>query len=314
MPLDPQVRAYLDTLAAAKLTPTEQLTPAAAREQMIAASAALGPSEPVHAVEDRWIAGPGGDVPVRIYRPSAERPQPALVYFHGGGWAVGSVATHDGYCRALCNAAGVAIVSVDYRLAPEHPFPAAADDAYATLLGVARLSSDWGIDVSRLAVGGDSAGGNLAAAAALMARDRGGPPLALQLLIYPVTDAGCDTPSYRENEEGYGLTRASMLWFWDQYAPRPEDRANPYAAPLATADFSGLPPAIIITAEYDPLRDEAEAFAARLRDAGVPVELTRYDGMIHGFVRRLVLFDRAREALGQVAAGLRRGLVGATID
>jgi acetyl esterase len=308
MPVDPQVRAYLDAMAAANLPPAETLTPQQAREQMIVSSAALGPSEAVHAVEDRYLAGPSGDVPARVYRPSADRPLPALVYFHGGGWVAGSVATHDGYCRALCNASGVAIISVDYRLAPEHPFPAAIDDAFWATQSVARLAAELGLDPQRLAVGGDSAGGNLAAATAIMARDRGGPRLAMQLLIYPVIDAACDTPSYRENAEGYGLTRASMQWFWQQYAPSSKDRANPYCAPLRCAELTGLPPAVILTAEYDPLRDEAEAYAARLRAAGVHVELTRYGGMIHGFVRRLALFDQARRALVQVADALRTGL------
>jgi acetyl esterase len=308
MPLDPQVRTYLDTLAAANLPPVETLTPEEARRQMIVASVALGPAEAVYAVEDRWIDGAADKLPVRIYRPSGARPLPVLVYFHGGGWVVGSVATHDGYCRALSNAAGVAIVSVDYRLAPEHCFPAAAEDAYAATKAIASLAAELGLDPQRLAVGGDSAGGNLAAAVALMARDRSGPSLAMQLLIYPVTDAACDTPSSRENAAGYGLTSTAMQWFWRQYAPQAEDQAHPYAAPLRAADLRHLPPAVILTAEYDPLRDEAEDYAHRLEAASVRVKLTRYDGMIHGFVRRLVQFDRAREALADTAAALRQGL------
>jgi acetyl esterase len=210
----------------------------------------------------------------------------------------------------LTNAAGVAVVSVDYRLAPEHPFPAAPDDAYAAVAWLAEPANaaGLGLDPSRLAVGGDSAGGNLAAVVARRARDRGGPRLALQLLIYPVTDAALDTPSYHENADGYMLTRTAMEWYWDQYVPDLTRRSDPDASPLRAADLSGLAPALVLTAGHDVLRDEAEAYARRLDAAGVPVRLVRYPGMIHGFLRRYTVFEQGKIALGVVAETLRDAL------
>jgi acetyl esterase len=231
-----------------------------------------------------------------------------LVYFHGGGWVIGSIETHDALCRELTMEAGVVVVSVEYRLAPEHKFPAAADDAYAAVRWVAQHAAELGIDPARIGVGGDSAGGNLAAVVALQARDLGGPPLALQLLIYPITCDDLGTPSYVENAEGYMLTRADMAWFWSQYLSDPAQGDDPRVSPLRAGDLSGLPPAFILTAEYDPLRDEAEAYAARLEQAGVPVRMRRYDGMIHGFLRRLTLLDQGRVALDEVAKGIRDAL------
>src|SRR5213078_1916119 len=200
---------------------------------------------------------------------------------------------------------GCLVVSVDYRLAPEHRFPAAPEDCYAATRWLAEHAGSLGGDKGRIAVGGDSAGGNLAAVVALMARDRGGPKLAFQLLVYPATDTDFETRSYRENSEGYFLTRADMVWFWNHYAPRDEDRRNPYAAPLRAASLRGLPPALVITAEFDPLRDEGEAYGARLRDAGNQVLVKRYPGMIHGFFGMGTLLTQARTATKEAAGALR---------
>ncbi len=308
MPLDPQVEKLLAEMAAAALPPINELSPAEARQQMIDASAALGKPQAVESVEDHTIRGSGGEIPVRIYRPAGER-LPVVVYFHGGGWVIGSLNTHDGYCRALANAAPAIVVSVDYRLAPEHKFPAAAEDAYDATCWASENAGAIGGRSGPLAVAGDSAGGNLAAAVALMARDRRGPAIGCQALIYPITDGDFDTPSYHNFATGYFLTRDAMIWFWEQYCAAETDRRHAYLSPLRAENLRGLPPALVITAEYDPLRDEGEAFAAQLRAAGTDVRLTRYDGMIHGFARRLNLFDQAQTALDEVADSLRRWLL-----
>jgi acetyl esterase len=242
---------------------------------------------------------------VRIYTPAGSGPFPVLVFFHGGGWVIGDLDTQDGACRALANGAGCLVVSVGYRLAPEHKFPAAPDDTYAATKWVAANAASINADPARIAVGGDSAGGNLTAVTAQMARQRGGPRLAFQLLIYPVTDGACDTASYRDNADGYLLTKEMMLWFWNHYVRNPEERFNSMASPLRAQSLKGLPPALVQTAEFDPLRDEGEAYAARLQEAGVPVKLTRYDGMIHGFFGMASVIDRATTAIGEAAEALR---------
>lgn len=285
MPLDPNVKAILDEMAAQGGPAFHEVSPEASRE-MYRELQLSGEPEPVEAVADRTIPGPGGDIPVRVYTPKGDPPLPVLVFFHGGGFVIGDLETHDGECRALTNAAGCIVVAVDYRLAPEHKFPAAVDDAFVATEWVAANAASIGADANRVAVGGDSAGGNLAAVVAQMAKDRGGPQLALQLLIYPATDYGFDTVSHTENADGYLLTKDMMEWFQDQYLPSEEDGADPRLSPLRADDLSGLPPALVITAEFDPLRDEGEAYAARLADAGVPANGTRYDGMIHGFFPR----------------------------
>jgi acetyl esterase len=314
MPLDPQVSSYLMRLAALNLQPMSAQTPEEARALMQAETLGLGPPPPVGRIIDRTIPGPAGAIGIRITRPrdAGDGPLPALVFFHGGGWVVGSIATHDALCRALTNAAGVAVVSVEYRLAPEHQCPAAAMDAYAATAWVAQHAPEFGIDPERIAVGGDSAGGNLAAVTAVLARDRGGPPLAFQLLIYPITNDDLNTSSYLEFAADYMLTREAMAWYWDQYEPRRSVRRIPYASPLRANDLGNLPPALVVTAEYDVLRDEGEAYARRLEEAGVPTRLIRYDGLIHGFLRRTQLFDRARVALDEIAGLLRDALRGAS--
>ena len=312
MPLDPQARALLDQIAASGLQPSHLLSVAEARDMQLVRKRMLGGEPPPIAnVAERSIPGPAGPIPIRVYTPDGSAPFGVVVYFHGGGWVAGNLDTHDDICRALANEAGCVVASIDYRLAPEHKFPAAAEDAYAATCWVAEHAAEIGGDPARLAVGGDSAGGNLTAMVALMARDRRGPAIAHQLLIYPVTDYSFDTPSYRDNAEGYLLTRAGMEWYWGHYLASDADGDNPYASPLRARDLGGLPPALVITAEYDPLRDEGEAYAKRLREAGVPVMSTCYPGMIHSFFGQFQLLDQGKEAIRQ-AGGALKAAFGAT--
>jgi len=306
MPLDPEVKDFLERLAAAKLPPINEMTIADARAQMDLSTRFLGALPRVGRVEDRTIPGSGGDLKVRIINPkdAGPEPRPILVYLHGGGWVLGNLDSHENVCRALANAAGMIVVNVDYRLAPEHRFPAATEDAYAALAWAAANASEIGGDARRIAVGGDSAGGNLAAVACLMARERGGPRLAVQVLAYPIIDSDLDKPSYREFAEGYFLTHAEMAWYWEQYVENLDDRRHPHASPGLAADLSGLPAAFVITAEFDVLRDEGEAYARRLQEAGVPVTLRRYEGMIHGFVRRYPFFRQGKLAIEEIAREL----------
>jgi acetyl esterase len=306
VPLDPQVRIILDQMIASGLKPFNEVSVEEARAAMLALAGANGEIEPIARLEDRTLPGPRGDIPVRIYTPDGKPPFPILVYFHGGGWVVGGIATHDNLCRQLANGAGAVVVSVDYRLAPEHPFPAAPEDCYAAARWIAQNAHTLGGDPGRIAVGGDSAGGNLAAVVSLMARDRGGPPLVHQLLIYPVVDAPCDNVSYRDNAKDYLLTAEMMDWFWNHYVGTGTADRHLLACPLRAASLRGLPPALVFTAEFDPLRDEGEAYAARLREEGVPVRLERYDGMIHGFFGMTALLEQARHAVDDAAATLKR--------
>ena len=305
MPLDPQAQAVLDRMVAAGIRPAHTLTIEEARQALAATHALAGEPEPVQRVENRVMPGPGGDLPLRLYTPSGSGPFPTLVFFHGGGWIRGSLDTHDALCRSLANQAGCLIVSIDYRLSPEARFPAAVDDCYAATRWVADQAATFNGDPRRIAVGGDSAGGNLAAVVALLARDRGGPPLLYQVLIYPVTNYAFDTPSYHQNGTGYNLTRDAMIYYWSLYLGSEADGQNPLASPLKAPDLRGLPPALVITAEYDPLRDEGLAYADRLRAAGVPVVSTCYEGVFHGFLGLAALIDKGRQAIEEVAAGLR---------
>jgi len=305
MGVDPQARVLLDQIAAIGGPQIHQATVDEAR-QMIAAMAAFAGEPPsIAKVESRTVPGPAGEISLRVFTPEGAAPHPVLVYFHGGGWVIGGLDTHDVPCRDLANRAGCIIVSVDYRLAPEHKFPAAPEDCYAATRWVAENAASIGADPGRLAIGGDSAGGNLAAVVALMARDRGGPRIVHQLLIYPVTDVGQDTVSYRENADGYLLSAADMAWFWNHYLATPAEGENPYASPLRARFLRGLPPAHVITAELDPLRDEGEQYAARLKDAGVEVQLTRYDGMIHGFFGLGAVLAQGKKAMEEAAERLR---------
>jgi acetyl esterase len=305
MALDRQVELLLAQAARAGGTPMHLQTPDEARATMLAQSAALGKPEAVAKIENRSVPGPEVDIPVRLYNPAAEGPSPALVFFHGGGWVIGSIETHDNLCRSIANAAGCVVVSVEYRLAPEHTFPAGIEDAYAATCWTVEHADRLGVDPRRVAVGGDSAGGNLAAVVSLMARGRHGPSLALQVLLYPITDRDLDTPSYLKYADGHLLTRDGMAWFWNHYLPEGVSPRHPYVSPLRADDLSGLPPALVITAECDPLCDEGNAYAKRLQQAGVPVTLSCYPGMIHGFVRRNRLLDHGQRGLEQVAAALR---------
>jgi acetyl esterase len=303
MPLDPQARLVIDQVAALGLPPNHTVSPQQARINMKMRPRAAGPE--VAKVEDHRIPGPGLQIPVRIYTPMGPGPFPVLVWFHGGGWVVGDLDTADPTARHLTVGAGCVTVSVDYRLAPETKFPGAADDCYAATVWAAQNAARINGDPRRLAVGGDSAGGNLAAVVSLMARDRGTPPLVYQLLVYPVTARNFDTDSYRRNAEGYMLTRDAMQWYWDHYMRTADDAANPYAAPLAAQNLGNLPPALVITAEYDPLCDEGEAYAKRLQEAGVPTTCSRYDGMIHGFFGMPAVLDKGKQAVTDAVAALR---------
>jgi acetyl esterase len=264
-----------------------------------------GPGEPVAEVRDLEIAAPSCSIPARLYRPEGAQPLPLIVYLHGGGWTIGSIESFDTVVRALANAAGAIVVSVEYRLAPEAPFPAALEDSLCAVRWLAANAAELGADPTRMAIAGDSAGGNLATVVAR--RLRGEVDLRAQVLIYPVTDAGCNTASYREFGEGHGLTAASMHRFWNLYL-NGADGTDPDASPLRAEDLAGLPPAFVLTAGFDPLRDEGEAYAEALREAGVEVEVRRFEGAIHGFWRWLAVTEQSRLAVDEVAAALRTRL------
>ena len=254
------------------------------------------------------MQGDGGSVLVRLYFPDPPPPHPAVMFLHGGGWALGSVERSDTLCRALCRASGMLIASVGYRLSPEHQFAAGLDDAYAALCWLDANAAEIGAVPGKLAVCGDSAGGNLAAAVALMARDKRGPQIALQVLIYPALDPTLSEASMARLSSGYGLTRADMQYFWELYLPGQDDSANPYVSPLLEKDLSGVAPALVITAEYDPLVDEGERYAALLRNAGVPVRTVRYPGLIHGFISYLGRIDAAKSAIDECASALANAM------
>jgi len=308
MALDPQVQVLLDQMAAAGQTAFHSQTPADARKAMGAMIEVLGPGPAVHKVEDRKIPGPGADIPLRIYTPSGN-PNGILVYFHGGGWVVGDLATYDYVCRALTNEAGCTVVSVDYRLAPEHKFPAGPDDCYAATQWVSKNAASLGSDADHIAVGGDSAGGNLAAVISLMARDRGGPRIRHQMLIYPALDAAMNTASQKEfTADGFVLSKLDMEWFWGHYLKSPKDGENPYASPHRAKDLNNLPPAHIITASHVPLRDEGEAYAELLKKAGNKVKLKRYAGVVHGFFSLQAAIDQGKTANRELAEELKASL------
>jgi acetyl esterase len=303
MPLDPQVKALLDMTKG--LLSFSELSPDAARKQSSEMRALRNAQPPAVAhVEDRRIPGPAGSIPTRIYTPSGNGPFPVLVYYHGGGFVIGDLESHDGVCRQLTNGAGCVTVAVDYRLAPEAKFPAAVDDCYAATRWVSEHAAQLNADPNRLAVGGDSAGGNLAAVISTMARDRKTPKIVFQLLIYPATDITCAAPSHKTNTE-YILTPADIRWFMGHYLRSDDDRRNPLASPLFTASFKGLPPAMIITAEFDPLRDEGEDYGRKLREAGVPVQVSRYEGMVHGFISMSDMIDKGKAGIAEAAAALK---------
>jgi acetyl esterase len=302
MPFHPQVQAIRDQLEADQAPGLYTLSIEEARARDVrGAITTAGQVEPVALVRDLVIPGPAGDIAARIYHGDGTSELPALVYFYGGGWSLGTLDTSDAVCRMITNRAGCASIAVSYRLAPENKFPSAVEDCYAGTAWVAAHAGELGIDASRLAVGGDSSGGNLAAAVTLLARERGGPSLVHQLLVYPNTDYAGGTDSVREINDQYFFNSKSINWYWSMYLASAQDGENPLASPLRATDLSGLPAATVITAELDPLRDEAELYGRRLAEAGVPTEIIRYDGMMHGFFTMIGVLDTAREAVGTAA-------------
>ena len=312
MALDPQAQAVLDLVVKSGRPAYHTLSPKEARQLFRDTRPASTPAPPaIGSVRNVTADGPHGPIPLRVYRPAGVADStllPAYVSFHGGGWVIGDLDTHDVLGRQLTAESGASVVSVEYRLAPEHKFPAAIDDAWAATRWVVAHAGELGLDGRRLAVGGDSAGGNLAAVVSLLARDAGGPAIALQVLIYPVTDLAAETGSYRDFADGYLLTRDSMRWFAAHYLATRDQAADWRASPLRAPSLAGLPPALVVTAGFDPLRDEGEAYARRLRDAGVRVDAVGYGGMIHGFVPMGRLIDTAALAVTLVAGSLRLAL------
>ena len=308
--LDPQAKSYLDLLASLGAPPLHSLQAPQARVAYKKARAIAQPEPPrVAAVTNLSATGPGGEIPLRAYRPqgsNATQVLPVLVFLHGGGWTIGDLDTHDVACREICNRASCAVIAVDYRLAPEHRFPAAVEDTIVAIRWVAAHAGELALDARRIAVGGDSAGGNLAAVAALILRDAGGPALVLQLLIYPATDFRCNTPSHAQNGSGYLLTREAIDYFSNSYLSAPQDGNDWRASPALAASFRGLPPAFVLTAGYDPLRDEGAQYAQLLRDGGVPVEYVCFDAQIHGFITMSKVIDAATVAFDRCAGALKR--------
>jgi acetyl esterase len=304
--LHPQVRLMRDMRAAAGVPQLYTLSLAEARKaDLESIRAAAGTGEPVAAVVDLKYPGPAGDLAVRVYRPAGDAPLPVVVYFYGGGWTLGSIDTADGIARTLANAVPAAVVVPGYRLAPEHPFPAAVEDCYAAVSWVASAAASFGGDPGRIAVAGDSSGGNLAAVVSMLARDRGGPRLAGQALVYPNTDYTARDGSLRENTDPWLFNATSVDWYWSHYLRSPDDGRDPRVSPALARDHSGLPPALVVTAEFDPLRDQGERYADALERSGVPVERHRYEGMVHGFFVATGALDAARDAQTLVAHRLR---------
>jgi acetyl esterase len=305
--LHPQCKAFLDQLASMGGTPLHEMAPLDARGMTLPPDLG-GPEQPIHRVVDRSVPGPSGQIPVRVYTPTPASRHPGLIYFHGGGFVLGTLDSADRACRDLAHLAGRVVVSVDYRLAPEHPFPAAVEDADAATRYVVQHADEFGIDASQVAVGGESAGGNLAAVTALKCRHGLSPALTFQLLIYPQVDFADDSPSMREFATGHFLTSGLLAYFERHYLRTAADRRHQDVSPL-TADLRGLPPAFVQTAECDPLRDQGEAYARKLEQAGVPVTLKRYEGMIHPFFSLAGIIDDGRVAIADAAAALKTAAV-----
>jgi acetyl esterase len=312
MSLNPVMKAILDQMAAQPAPKMWQMSPSDGRLAFTALMQFAGPQNvPIGRVADLKATGPHGDIPLRSYTPvaAAKGPLPTLVFYHGGGFVIGNLDTHDGLCRMIANESGARVIAVDYRLAPEHKFPAAVDDSDAALTWVASHASELGVNASRLAVGGDSAGGGLAAVVAQMARDRGGPKLAYQLLLFPVTQIGGETRSMRERAEGFFLEKATLDWFYSHYMGSGGDRNDVRASPLLAKSFAGLPPAYVVAAGYDPLHDEGVAYAEKLKSAGVPVSVADYPDLVHDFIYMQAVLPQAGEALRAAAGALRAALV-----
>jgi acetyl esterase/lipase len=304
-PLQPDVQLLLDAMAAMNLPPLESMSPEAAREFIQASTAMRPPGPAVGEIADGTLPGAAGDLAYRLYRPATAGPHPVVVYFHGGGWVLGNEQSDDPFCRDLCAQSGCLIVSVNYRHAPEHRFPAAPEDGFAAVRWVAENAASLGGVPGPLSVAGWSAGGNIAAIVCQMARHAGGPAIAGQLLVTPVTDCDFNWPSYRDNADGYILTTPLMHWFWDHYA-EPSERANPKASPLRATDLSGLPPAMVVTCEFDPLRDEGAAYAEALSAAGVDVRHLSCRGQIHTSLTAVGVVISGAPARVEMGAALRR--------
>ena len=305
MSLAPEIKAFLEAGAAAGLPQVWEAPVDIIRKNTQSRPALAGPVEPVHEVINRFIPGPTADLPIRIYRPTSHNSAPAIVYFHGGGWVLNFLDIYDASLSRLANQTGATIISVNYQKAPEHPFPTPFDDCYATLEWVIAHAGELRIDTARIGVAGDSAGANLASGVALKARDNH-VALAFQLLIYPCNGRDFETDSYLNNATGYGLSTQAMRWFWEQYLQSSEDHFNPYAVPMQASTFEGVAPAIIITAQYDPLLSDGEQYAQLLQRDGVSVFYKEYAGMIHGFFTNMAVTPTAREAIDLVAVEIKR--------
>jgi len=306
MPLDHDAEILIKMIQEANRPTFESVGAVAARDLYMAGRKALSPDPmPIAETRDVAIPGSGGPIPARLYRSAKNGTLPVLVFLHGGGWVVGNIDSHEAMCRHLANRAECAVLSVDYRMGPEHKFPAAVEDCFAATVWTAGNAAALGVDPGRLAVGGDSAGGNLAAVVSLLARDKRAPRISCQILIYPATDAAMRHDSVARYAEGYVLTRATMRWFYEQYLRTPDDAADWRVSPLLAPDLSRLPPAYVLTAGYDPLCDEGDAYAARLAAAGVPVTHRRFPGQVHGFVTNGRVIRAAETALDEAAAALK---------
>lgn len=311
MPLDPLLKAFLDQMETQGGPKLWELDPPAARELFTALLQLAGPKDiPIGRVASLAVPGPAGEILARSYTPVAGGgdPMPALVFFHGGGFVIGSVDTHDGLCRMLANMSACRVISIEYRLSPEHKFPAAVEDAFVAVTWIEKNAAQLGVDANRLAVGGDSAGASLAAVVSHMARDAGAPKLAFQMLLFPVTHIDANTVSRREFAEGYFLEGRTLAWFFDHYFLPESDRNQPQASPLRAERFKGLPPAYIMVAGFDPLHDEGVAYAEKLRTAGVPVTVDNYPDMVHDFIYLQAVLPEAAEALGTAAKALKSAL------
>ena len=310
MPLDPQVKRILADDQKLGLPAYHRLSPSRARQQMLNTSPPVDPKLSAAQVKDMTIPGPDAALPIRCYYPRGDPPFPVVIYFHGGGWVMGNLDTHHAICHALAHTSGCLVVAVDYRLAPEHKFPAATQDAYTATCWVSHNADQIGADADRMAIMGESAGATLSTVTCMTIRERGGPRLALQVLVYPVTDCSFHTRSHKKYVDGYMLTREMMKWIWNHYLTDPKEAEDPYVSPLRAKNLGDLPRALVLTAEYDPLCDEGEAYVWRLKKAGVKVRHSRYEGVVHGFFRMTGRVDRARQALQEVSSFLKKGLHG----
>jgi acetyl esterase/lipase len=311
MPLDPLVKGFLDQLTAAPGPKMWEMSPTDARAAFAVMMQLVGPKDvPIGKIENLVVPGPGGDIPIRVYAPVAGGgdPLPALIYFHGGGFVIGDLETHDGLCRMFANEGGFRVIAVDYRLSPEHKFPAAVDDAYAAVTWIEANAATFGVDPNRIALGGDSAGGALAAVVSQMAKEKAAPKIAFQLLLFPTTQIGTQTRSLREFAEGYFLEGKTIRWFFENYLPADIDKSDPRISPLCAPDLSGLPPAYVMVAGFDPLYDEGIQYAEKLKAAGVAVEVADYPDLVHCFIYLQAVIPQAHEATAAAAMAVRNAL------